>query len=214
MKAIAIDGPAAAGKTTTAKMLAEKLGYLYVDTGAMYRAIAVKYRDTRSKNVEKMLQTTAIRVEKHGVYGQNVYIDGVNVTGKLREKDISMLASTLSKEPCVRQFLLDLQRSLAEEHDVVMEGRDIGTVVLPNADTKIFLTADLTARAERRLAELRLRGDYSITLDAVREEMQRRDEQDRTRREAPLRQAEGSILIDNTELNAQDTVQAILKLVS
>lgn len=214
MKAIAIDGPAAAGKTTTAKMLAEKLGYLYVDTGAMYRAIAVKYRDTRSKNVEKMLQTTAIRVEKHGVYGQNVFIDGVNVTGKLREKDISMLASTLSKEPCVRQFLLDLQRSLAEEHDVVMEGRDIGTVVLPNADTKIFLTADLTARAERRLAELRLRGDYSITLDAVREEMQRRDEQDRTRKEAPLRQAEGSILIDNTELNAQDTVQAILALVS
>lgn len=214
MKAIAIDGPAAAGKTTTAKMLAEKLGYLYVDTGAMYRAIAVKYRDTRSKNVEKMLQTTAIRVEKHGVYGQNVFIDGVNVTGKLREKDISMLASTLSKEPCVRQFLLDLQRSLAEEHDVVMEGRDIGTVVLPNADTKIFLTADLTARAERRLAELRLRGDYNITLDAVREEMQRRDEQDRTRKEAPLRQAEGSILIDNTELNAQDTVQAILKLVS
>lgn len=214
MKTIAIDGPAAAGKTTTAKMLAEKLGYLYVDTGAMYRAIAVKYRDTRSKNVEKMLQTTAIRVEKHGVYGQNVFIDGVNVTGKLREKDISMLASTLSKEPCVRQFLLDLQRSLAEEHDVVMEGRDIGTVVLPNADTKIFLTADLTARAERRLAELRLRGDYNITLDAVREEMQRRDEQDRTRKEAPLRQAEGSILIDNTELNAQDTVQAILKLVS
>lgn len=214
MKAIAIDGPAAAGKTTTAKMLAEKLGYLYVDTGAMYRAIAVKYRDTRSKNVEKMLQTTSIRVEKHGVYGQNVFIDGVNVTGKLREKDISMLASMLSKEPCVRQFLLDLQRSLAEEHDVVMEGRDIGTVVLPNADTKIFLTADLTARAERRLAELRLRGDYNITLDAVREEMQRRDEQDRTRKEAPLRQAEGSILIDNTELNAQDTVQAILALVS
>lgn len=214
MKAIAIDGPAAAGKTTTAKMLAEKLGYLYVDTGAMYRAIAVKYRDTRSKNVEKMLQTTAIRVEKHGVYGQNVYIDGVNVTGKLREKDISMLASTLSKEPCVRRFLLDLQRSLAEEHDVVMEGRDIGTVILPNADTKIFLTADLTARAERRLAELRLRGDYNITLDAVREEMQRRDEQDRARKEAPLRQAEGSILIDNTELNAQDTVQAILTLLS
>lgn len=214
MKAIAIDGPAAAGKTTTAKMLAEKLGYLYVDTGAMYRAIAVKYRDTRSKNVKKMLQTTAIRVEKHGVYGQNVYIDGVNVTGKLREKDISMLASTLSKEPCVRRFLLDLQRSLAEEHDVVMEGRDIGTVILPNADTKIFLTADLTARAERRLAELRLRGDYNITLDAVREEMRRRDEQDRTRKEAPLRQAEGSILIDNTELNAQDTVQAILTLLS
>lgn len=214
MKAIAIDGPAAAGKTTTAKMLAEKLGYLYVDTGAMYRAIAVKYRDTRSKNVKKMLQTTAIRVEKHGVYGQNVYIDGVNVTGKLREKDISMLASTLSKEPCVRRFLLDLQRSLAEEHDVVMEGRDIGTVILPNANTKIFLTADLTARAERRLAELRLRGDYNITLDAVREEMRRRDEQDRTRKEAPLRQAEGSILIDNTELNAQDTVQAILTLLS
>lgn len=214
MKAIAIDGPAAAGKTTTAKMLAEKLGYLYVDTGAMYRASAVKYRDTRSKNVKKMLQTTAIRVEKHGVYGQNVYIDGVNVTGKLREKDISMLASTLSKEPCVRRFLLDLQRSLAEEHDVVMEGRDIGTVILPNADTKIFLTADLTARAERRLAELRLRGDYNITLDAVREEMRRRDEQDRTRKEAPLRQAEGSILIDNTELNAQDTVQAILTLLS
>ena len=214
MKAIAIDGPAAAGKTTTAKMLAEKLGYLYVDTGAMYRAIAVKYRDTRSKNVKKMLQTTAIRVEKHGVYGQNVYIDGVNVTGKLREKDISMLASTLSKEPCVRRCLLDLQRSLAEEHDVVMEGRDIGTVILPNADTKIFLTADLTARAERRLAELRLRGDYNITLDAVREEMRRRDEQDRTRKEAPLRQAEGSILIDNTELNAQDTVQAILTLLS
>lgn len=214
MKAIAIDGPAAAGKTTTAKMLAEKLGYLYVDTGAMYRAIAVKYRDTRSKNVEKMLQTTAIRMEKHGVYGQNVYIDGVNVTGKLREKDISMLASTLSKEPCVRRFLLDLQRSLAEEQDVVMEGRDIGTVILPNADTKIFLTADLAARAERRLAELRLRGDYNITLDAVREEMQRRDEQDRTRKEAPLRQAEGSILIDNTELNAQDTVQAILTLLS
>lgn len=214
MKAIAIDGPAAAGKTTTAKMLAEKLGYLYVDTGAMYRAIAVKYRDTRSKNVKKMLQTTAIRVEKHGVYGQNVYIDGVNVTGKLREKDISMLASTLSKEPCVRRFLLDLQRSLAEEHDVVMEGRDIGTVILPNADTKIFLTADLTARAERRLAELRLRGDYNITLDAVREEMRRRDEQDRTRKEAPLRQAEGNILIDNTELNAQDTVQAILTLLS
>ena len=214
MKAIAIDGPAAAGKTTTAKMLAEKLGYLYVDTGAMYRAIAVKYRDTRSKNVEKMLQTTAIRMEKHGVYGQNVYIDGVNVTGKLREKDISMLASTLSKEPCVRRFLLDLQRSLAEEQDVVMEGRDIGTVILPNADTKIFLTADLAARAERRLAELRLRGDYNITLDAVREEMQRRDVQDRTRKEAPLRQAEGSILIDNTELNAQDTVQAILTLLS
>lgn len=156
IRTIAIDGPAAAGKTTTAKILAEKLGFTYLDTGAMYRAIAVKYRDTGERNIEEMLKKTTMRVERCGIYGQKIFVNDFNVTGMLREREISMLASTLSKERSVRQFLLTIQRRFAAEHSVVMEGRDIGTVVLPNADLKIFLTADLETRAERRLAEMRL----------------------------------------------------------
>lgn len=214
IRTIAIDGPVAAGKTTTAKILAEKLGFTHLDTGAMYRAIAVKYRDAGERNIEEMLKKTTMRVERCGIYGQKIFVNDFNVTGMLREREISMLASTLSKERSVRQFLLKIQRRFAAEHSVVMEGRDIGTVVLPNADLKIFLTADLNTRAERRLAEMRLHGDYSVSLEALREEFRLRDEQDTNREEAPLCAAEDSIIVDNTELSVAETLKEILTRIS
>ena len=155
---VAIDGPAGAGKSTIARCAAEKLGYIYVDTGALYRAVGLKFSKTGAdissdKDIERVLSGTAVDIRFSGGE-QHVFLDGEDVSGLIRTPEASMMASAVSAKPAVRAFLLEMQRQLARENNVIMDGRDIGTVVLPNADVKIFLTASVKVRAERRFREL------------------------------------------------------------
>ncbi len=204
-KSIAIDGPAGAGKSTLARALAQELGYLYVDTGAIYRTVALRAREAGADpsdpaQVEPLLEGLDIRMD-YGEDGvQRMYLSGRDVTEAIRENAVSALASKVAALPAVRDFLLDFQRRQARERDVVMDGRDIGTVVLPRAGVKIFLTAAPEARAERRLLELRQRGQEA-EFDTVLSDIIRRDEQDRNRAVAPLRQAEDAVLLDTTQLD-------------
>lgn len=214
---IAIDGPAAAGKTTLAKSLANKLRFTYVDTGAMYRAIALFARlhgveTTDIPGVNEMLDSLSFDViSDNGV--QRIYIDGKETNdNELRTPENSLAASRFSALPCVRSFLLDKQQAFAKTSDVIMEGRDIGSVVLPDAIVKFYLTADLLVRAQRRYRELRAT-DPGIDPVKVAEEIQRRDYQDSHRDEAPLLRCEDAYLIDSTKLNAEDVLdQAILRI--
>ena len=216
-KSIAIDGPAGAGKSTLARALARELGYYYVDTGAIYRTVALRVRRAGADpsdpaQVVPLLDQVDISMG-YGPDGlQRMYLDGEDVTDAIRENEISGLASKVSAIPEVRAFLLDFQRRQAREHDVVMDGRDIGTVVLPQAGVKIFLTAAPEARARRRLLELEQRGQKA-DFDTVLSEILRRDEQDRTRPIAPLRQAEDAVLLDTTSLNLAESLQALLAIV-
>ena len=214
--AIAIDGPAGAGKSTMARACAKALGYLYVDTGAIYRTVGYymrlmgigpKDRDGIARLIDEV--NIEIRYED-GV--QHMILNGTDVTDEIRTPEMSMYASGVSAQPCVRAFLLDMQRELARTQNVVMDGRDIGTVVLPDAQVKIFLTADVRVRAERRLAELQAKGEKT-SLQKVLAEMQARDKQDSERAAAPLRQAKDAVLLDTSALTPEAAVDAILAIV-
>ena len=206
---IAIDGPAGAGKTTQAKALAKALGYVSVDTGAMYRALAVYMQDEELKDVPEILPEVNLQSTWDEKGNQRMSINGVDVTDRLRTPEISRLASDISAIPEVRDFLLETQREIARENNVVMEGRDIGTVILPDATLKVFLTASLDERAWRRSRQLEP-GTY--LLPSVKKDIERRDRNDSSRDAAPLAQAEDAILVDCTHMNIKETTQAVLRL--
>lgn len=212
---VAIDGPAGAGKSTIAKLVAKEKGFIYVDTGAMYRALAVYFLDQgiRAEDTDKIIRAVGqaevkIRYEE-GL--QQVYLNGVNVTGRLREEAVGNMASKSSAIPEVRAKLLDLQRGLAQEEDVVMDGRDIGTCVLPEADVKVFLTASVETRARRRYDELQEKG-VSCDLEEIKADIRERDERDMTRETAPLRQADDAVLIDSSGMTIPEVTAAIAEL--
>ena len=216
-RSIAIDGPAGAGKSTLARALARELGYLYVDTGAIYRTVALRAREAGAdpsdpEQVAPLLEDLDLRMDYGGDGVQRMYLSGRDVTETIRENEISALASQVAALPAVREFLLDFQRKQAREHNVVMDGRDIGTVVLPQAGVKIFLTAAPEARARRRTAELLQRGQ-DADFDEILREIRQRDEQDENRPVAPLRQAEDAALLDTTNLDLKGSLEALLTLV-
>ena len=211
---IAIDGPSGAGKSTLARKAAAILGYLYVDTGAIYRTVALSAvrRGIDPADAERLVPTLNeldIRLEYAEDGLQHMYLNGEDVSQAIRVHEISQHASTVSAIPAVRAFLLDLQRDLARKNNVIMDGRDIGTVVLPDADVKIFLTASPESRAKRRHLELQQRGQ-DTDFDTVLKDIIRRDEQDTNRPIAPLRQAEDAVLVDTTHLDLEQSLQAIL----
>ena len=213
---IAIDGPSGAGKSTIAKAIAAKMGIVYVDTGALYRTIGYFVRQngvaqTDAAGVISLLPQIHIEV-KYEQGTQCVYLNGENLGDKIREPEISMYASTVSKIPEVRSFLLDTQRSIAASTSVVMDGRDIGTVILPNADVKIFLTASNEKRAERRVAELLAKG-MEVTYEEVLSDMIARDEQDRNRDIAPAVPAEDSILLDTSDYTLEQSIDKAVKII-
>lgn len=211
--AVAIDGPSGAGKSTIAKAVAAKLSIVYVDTGALYRTIglAVCRRDIPMDDAAGILSVLPeIRVELvYRAGSQRVLLDGEDVSDLIRTPEISMYASKVSALPEVRAFLLDLQRSMARERSVVMDGRDIGTVILPDAEVKLFLTASDEKRAERRWRELVDKGQQ-VTLNEVLDDMRRRDAQDSARAVAPLRQAEDALLVDTSGLTLEESIAAVL----
>lgn len=215
---IAIDGPAGAGKSTIARLLAQKLGILYLDTGAMYRAIGLKSLrlgvDRRSEPaMAAMLDQTDLLI-RFVDQQQQVLLDGEDVTNLIRTPEVSIAASDVSALTVVRIRLVDIQRRIAAAQDLILDGRDIGTYVLPTASHKFFLTADTGERARRRLLDLRSRGDQSATLEQVQEDMAYRDLQDSSRALAPLRQADDAVLIDTTGLSVDDVVAIVLEHVS
>ena len=212
-KSIAIDGPAGAGKSTLARKLAKEFGYLYVDTGAIYRTVALKTHRagadaSSAEQVEPLLSVMDIRMDYDSQGVQRMYLDGEDVSDAIREHYVSALASKVSAIPAVRNFLLDFQRKQAREHDVVMDGRDIGTVVLPDADVKIFLTASPEARAQRRTLELVQKGQKA-DYDVILRDIIARDAQDANRPVAPLKQAEDAVLVDTTYLNLEESLEAL-----
>ena len=215
-KSVAIDGPAGAGKSTLARKLAEKLGYLYVDTGAIYRTVALKALWEKADPGDPAQVAPLLEgLELHMGYEngeQKMYLEGEDVSAAIRRHKVSGAASQISAIPEVRAFLLDFQRKLAREGNVVMDGRDIGTVVLPGADVKIFLTAAPEARARRRLRELEQRGEPA-DFDAILRDIRDRDWQDEHRPIAPLRQAADAVLLDTTDLDLGQSVNRLLALV-
>ncbi len=215
-RSIAIDGPAGAGKSTLARKLAEQLGYIYVDTGAIYRTVALKalwekVDPADPAQVVPLLEGLEIHMGfEDGV--QKMYLEGEDVSGAIRRHKVSGAASQVSAIPEVRAFLLEFQRKLARESSVVMDGRDIGTVVLPNADVKIFLTAAPEARARRRLLELEQRGE-TADFDTILRDIKERDYQDEHRPIAPLKQAADAVLLDTTDLDLGQSMSCLLSLV-
>lgn len=213
---IAIDGPAGAGKSSLSRKLAANLGYIYVDTGALYRATGLKFSrlgftTELSGDIEKVLETTKVDIKF--VNGeQRVFLDDEDVSDLIRTPEASMMASAVSARPAVRAFLLDMQRNLAKNNNVVMDGRDIGTVVLPDAKVKIFLTADVEERARRRLLELTEKGE-KVTFEEVLADMKQRDYNDSHREIAPLRQAEDAVLADTTKLDLKGSLELLEKIV-
>ncbi len=213
---IAIDGPAGAGKSTIARQLAAKLGYIYVDTGALYRAVGVnamrKGMDTKNaQQVTSILDET--KVSLRFVNGeQRVFLGDEDVSLAIRTPEASMAASNVSAIPAVREFLFDLQRNIAKENDCLMDGRDIGTVVLPEAQVKIFLTASAEVRAKRRYDELLAKG-MKAEYNEVLEEMIQRDYQDSHRAIAPLKQADDAVLVDTSEMNLEQVLEALETIV-
>ena len=213
---IAIDGPAGAGKSSTAKLVAKKLGYIYVDTGALYRTVGLysirKGIDT--KNAEKVIATLPdVKVELKFVDGaQHVFLNGEDVSEAIRTPEASMGASNVSAIPKVRECLFDLQRKIAAENDCIMDGRDIGTVVLPNADVKIFLTTSVEERANRRYKEMIEKGEEADYNDIL-EDIKKRDYQDSHREIAPLKQADDAIYVDNGGYNLEDGAEDLLRII-
>ena len=213
---IAIDGPSGAGKSTLARRTSATLGYIYVDTGAIYRTIGYEMlRKHIPLEEESAVLENLPKVElTHGADGlQHMLLNGEDVTDRIRTPEVSHAASVVSAHPGVRAYLLDMQRDLARTHHVVMDGRDIGTVVLPDATVKIFLTASAEERARRRMLELQEKG-IDEPFEQVLKEIVARDEQDTHRATAPLRKAEDAILLDTTELNFEESAQALLHLIS
>lgn len=216
MISIAIDGPSGAGKSSLAKRLAAELGYVYVDTGAMYRAIGL-YTLRAGQNTKDAAAVAALLPDIHldirpGQGAQQILLNGEDVTETVRQEQIGMAASDVSAHPAVRAFLLETQRALAARSNVLMDGRDIGTVVLPDATVKIFLTATPEARAQRRLAELQAKGqaaDYATVLADIR----LRDDQDTHRAVAPLRQAADAVLLDTSAIGLEESYALLKKTV-
>ena len=210
---IAIDGPAGAGKSTIARTVARKLGFIYVDTGAMYRAIALfVLRQGIDKNDEEAVSEAVKGAQITIQYqdgAQQVMLNGENVSGLIRTEEVGNTASAVSVYPAVRAHLLELQRGLAASADVLMDGRDIGTCILPNADTKIFLTASSRVRAMRRYKELTEKG-VMCNLEEIEQDIIERDARDMNREIAPLRQAEDAVLVDSSEMTVAEVVQAII----
>lgn len=214
---VAIDGPAGAGKSTIARHAAKDLGFVYVDTGAIYRTVAYaavsqNIEPSDASAVEQLLpQLTVIPDwQEDGI--QHMLLNGMDVTSQIREPEISSATSKISAIPAVRQFLLNTQRDIAKSHSVIMDGRDIGTVVLPDADVKIFLSASAEVRAQRRFAEL-LEKETAVTYDEIYRQMVERDERDSKRAVAPLRRAEDAILLDTSSLTLEESISETEKII-
>ena len=212
---VAIDGPAGAGKSTIAKKIAKEMGFIYVDTGAMYRALAVHFlkkglKPEDTDEIKKACKDAVVSLQyEDGV--QQVYLNGENVTTMLREEKVGNMASVSSAIGEVRAQLLELQREMARTNDVVMDGRDIGTHILPNANVKIYLTASVEERARRRFAELQEKG-VACDLNEIAHDIAERDYRDMNREIAPLKQAEDAVLVDSSNMTIEEVVQAIISL--
>lgn len=210
---IAIDGPAGAGKSTIAKMVSAKLGYIYVDTGALYRTIALYITENNipDEDIEKSLENADVSL-KFIDGAQRVFLGGRDVSDLIRTPEISMAASRTSAIPAVRAYLFGTQQKIARENNVIMDGRDIGTVVLPDADVKIFLTASAEERASRRFKELSVKPDCPDYEEILKDIIQR-DYQDMNRETAPLRQADDAVLVDTTKLNLEESADQIISII-
>lgn len=214
---IAIDGPSGAGKSSLARRAAAQFGLIYVDTGAIYRCVglAAYRRGVDTKNAEAVaaiLPELEIRMIYNEAGEQRMLLGDEDVSAAIRLPEISICASNVSAHPVVRAFLLDMQRKMAREHSVIMDGRDIGTVVLPNADLKIYLTASAEARAQRRLLELQAKGVETSFEDVLRD-IELRDYQDSHRAEAPLRQADDAVLLDTTEIDFEQSFERLREII-
>jgi len=213
---VTIDGPSAAGKSTTARLVAERLGFVYVDTGALYRAVALRVIEEAIPvddvaAIELSLRGTQLELSGSPAQPQ-VWLDGRDVAREIRTPEVSELSSRLAALPVVRRRLVEFQRALRERGPLVAEGRDLGTVVYPDADVKIYLDADLDTRARRRHRELQARSIFT-SLDDVRADLERRDHRDRTRADSPLRPAEGATRVDTSGLDIEGQVEAVLEAV-
>ena len=218
MISIALDGPSGAGKSTVAKKCAERFGFKYVDTGAIYRTIGLaafnKGIDTKnSAAVVSMLPELDIDLSYNESGEQRMLLNGSDVSEEIRSPEISMCASNVSAIAAVRDYLTDMQRNMAKKYDVIMDGRDIGTVILPNADVKVFLTASVDARAARRYKELIKKGS-EISFSEVLNDMKLRDEQDTKRAAAPLKAAEDAVYLDTSDMSFDESVDAVAKLIT
>lgn len=217
MSSIAIDGPAGAGKSSIAKALSKRLGYIYIDTGAMYRAVALFFvenniSDGTDSRIESLLEKLEISI-KYEDGAQKVILNGEDVTDKLRLEEIGKLASKFSAIGSVREKLVALQRKLAQKENVVMDGRDIGTVVLPNANLKIYLSASSKVRAKRRYLELLEKGHTDLDINEIEDEIIKRDEADMNREISPLKQADDAYYLDSSDMTLEEVVSKILSMV-
>ena len=212
---IALDGPAGAGKSTIAKMVSEKKGCFYVDTGAMYRAVGLYAlrngitAEQTGRIAEKCREADVRVTYENGE--QQVFLNGENVNGKIRTEEIGKMASASAAVPAVREWLIGLQRDLAKTHDVIMDGRDIGTCVLPDATVKIYLTASVDVRAKRRYDEYIAKG-IACTLEGIRQDVAARDAQDMNRKIAPLKQAEDAVVVDSSDMTIEEVVERIQEI--
>lgn len=214
---VAVDGPAGSGKSTITKMVAKSLGFNYVDTGAMYRALTYNFLsngldELEEEKIKELLSKTDFKVEYvDGV--QYVYVNNVEVSDKIRTAEVSKFTSLFAKSPAVRDFLIDTQRNLANTNNIIMDGRDIASVVLPNADVKIFLTASVEERARRRVLDFERQGIENVDFEKVKEDIKARDWQDENRDIAPLIKVESATLIDTTSLTIDEVVEKMTELV-
>ena len=214
---VAVDGPAGSGKSTITKMVAKSLGFNYVDTGAMYRALTFNFLsngldELEEEKIKELLSKTDFKVEYvDGV--QYVYVNDVEVSDKIRTAEVSKFTSLFAKSPAVRDFLIDTQRNLANTNNIIMDGRDIASVVLPNADVKIFLTASVEERARRRVLDFERQGIENVDFEKVKEDIKARDWQDENRDIAPLIKVESATLIDTTSLTIDEVVEKMSELV-
>ncbi len=211
---IAIDGPSAAGKSTIADILAEKLGYTHLDTGAMYRAVAYKALKNNIKiddeeNIVKMISNTSLQMKSNG----NVILDGEDITNKIRTNEISMGASNVSKLLGVRKALVSMQQKICASGGYILDGRDIGTVVLKDAPVKLFMTASAEARAKRRVEQNKEKGIEGDDYETILQEIQKRDYQDSHRQNSPLMKADDAILVDTSDLTIEQTVDEVMSIV-
>ena len=214
---VAVDGPAGSGKSTITKMVAKSLGFNYVDTGAMYRALTYNFLsngldELEEEKIKELLSKTDFKVEYvNGV--QYVYVNNEEVSDKIRTAEVSKFTSLFAKSPAVRDFLIDTQRNLANTNNIIMDGRDIASVVLPNADVKIFLTASVEERARRRVLDFERQGIENVDFEKVKEDIKARDWQDENRDIAPLIKVESATLIDTTSLTIDEVVEKMTELV-
>lgn len=212
---VAIDGPAGAGKSTIAKLVAKEKGYIYVDTGAMYRGLAIHFLDKgiQPQETEKVIEAckdAEVTIAYEDAV-QHVYLNGKDISSRLRNEEVGNMASVTSAIPEVRKKLLELQQNLAKTQNVIMDGRDIGTCVLPHADVKVYLTASVETRAKRRYQELQEKGE-DCNLEEIAHDMEERDRRDMTREIAPLKQAEDAVLVDSSDMTIAEVVKTIVDL--